>query len=337
MMRSRMSCAEVVVGVAILVSIQGCWMSAGRTGPLYGWDGGTDTDSDVDSDTDTDTDACEEQNLLIYNDPARVLILQDHSSSMAEENWDIARSAIYALLTTFTYTSLEFGLDTVPDPNGDCQVDAPIIVDCGPDTESAIHGALAGMSTIVSTPLYEALHNFLDPDYAPGCTESEYAEYILLVADGEDSCSSVTAGDFAELTQELVLSGIKVIVVGFNVVWDAEQLNAIAANGGTAFTTYLDADDEPSLDAALAAIAVSIDSCFFFIDSAAASAHPELVNCYFDGALLYMDEDCSSGSGWRWADEEHTQIEFCPDSCALLGAGEVDEITATYGCDTVVE
>jgi hypothetical protein len=61
------------------------------------------------------------------------------------------------------------------------------------------------------------------------------------------------------------------------------------------------------------------------------------VNFYFDGVLIPMDADCSSGSGWRWANDDHTQVEFCPDSCQQIKDAEVEMITATFGCDTVIE
>jgi hypothetical protein len=342
MTRRLTSFLEAVIGLLpfLLLPIGGCWMSAGWGGPGNGTD--TDSDSDTDSDTVTDweseTEGCDEQDIPVYNDPARVLILQDHSSSMAGGNWDIARNAIYNLLATFADTSLEFGLDALPDADvGDCQASAPVIIDCGPDTEGGIHAALADMSTFVSTPLYDALHNFLNPEYAPGCTDTEYSKHILLVADGEESCSAATTDDFIELTNDLVSAGIKVIVVGFNVNMSSEQLDAIAAHGGTEFTTYLNATDAPSLNAALDTIATSIDSCVFSIDAPEASASPGLVNFYFDGEVAPMDEDCSSDSGWRWADEDHTQVEFCPDSCEQLKNGTVGELSAKFGCPTVSE
>ncbi|MCK9463403.1 MAG: VWA domain-containing protein [Proteobacteria bacterium] len=304
----------------------------------------TDTDTDVDTDADSDTDAdtesdsfCDELNIPIYNDPARVMLLMDHSSSMAGGNWDIARNAVYDLLTTFAPTSLEFGLDTFPDPttNG-CYVAAPVVVDCGPETEGDIQSSLEGIGTVSMTPLRDALNNFIDPDYAPGCCSTEYNKYIILLADGEDSCGGLVS-DLIDVTTTLVSLGIRVIVIGFNVNMSVEQLNAIASNGGTTFTTYLNANDADSLTAAFNTIGTSIISCVFTIGEPDASANPNLVNFYFDDALVYMDEDCSSGSGWRWANDDHTQVEFCPDSCDLLGSGAVDEITATFGCDTIIE
>ena len=339
-----------------LVGVLGCGVGNDRNDDNPDADAGTDTDidtdidtdadSDTDGDTDTgtdgdtdaDTDICDEQDIPIWNDPVRVMILIDHSASMSGSKWDIARNAIYNLMDTFAVTSLEFGLDVLPDATDySCQVAAPVVIDSGPDTETDISDALAAMVTTSTTPIYDAMNAFIDPDYAPGLAANMYDKYLVLVTDGMDSCTSLGTSDFINLTSLLVSMGIKVIVVGFTIDVDPAQLNAIAANGGTDFTTYLDAADETSLNAAFTAIGSSIINCVFNIDAPSASANPDQVNFYFDEDLIPMDDDCSSGSGWHWLDEEHTQVEFCPDTCDLLASGDVEEIRATFGYDTIIE
>jgi hypothetical protein len=337
-MRNMRNITSILFGLSFAFAAQGCWMMMDIYVP--GDDTDTDSESESDSDSDSDSDSetiedteCDETGIAVYNDAARVLILLDHSSSMEGTNWNVARNAIYDLLDEFSDGTIWFGLDTLPDPEaGDCSVSAPVAVDCGPGTGTAISSALASMSTFVSTPLYDAMAELTDPGYAPGCAEADSANYVLLVADGEDSCSYPTTEDFLDLTSELVGSGIRVMVVGFNVNMDSAQLNTIAGNGGTEFTTYLNASDGPSLTAALETVAGSVDSCFYTIISGAALSEPGLVNLYMDGELLPMDEDCSSGWGWRWADEG--LVELCEASCAALEDGDADELTATFGCET---
>jgi hypothetical protein len=267
------------------------------------------------------------------------MLLMDHSSSMTGTKWDEARNAVYSILTTFADTSLEFGLDTLPDPSGaNCSVTAPVAVDCGSDTATTISDSLAGMACYVSTPLQAELIQLADTTYAPGCSEEGYNRYVILIGDGEDSCSGNISGITAA-TVALVDLGIRVIAIGFDLadMMSADQLNAIAANGGTTFTTYLNVTDEASLVTALDTIGTSIISCVFNIDSPDVSANPDLVNFYFDDEELYMDADCSSGSGWRWANDDHTQVEFCPDSCQQIKDHEVSVIKAMFGCATVIE
>jgi len=338
-----MSKISIMLALWMAIAAFGCGAEDSRDDHGSG-DSGTDTDADGDADGDTDGDSdgdtdqvCDEQNILISQDESRVLLLMDHSSSMAGGNWDIARNAVYILLETFDGSTLQFGLDTLPDPSGAaCAVSEPIAVDCGPDTTTDISDSLAGMSTFYSTPLWAALNSYTSPTYAPGCAEDGYNHYIILIADGEDSCGGTT-DQITNTTIALVGLGINVIVIGFNVNVSSEQLNNIAANGGTTFTTYLNANDESSLVAALNTIGTSLVSCVFSIDTPDASANPDLVNFYFDGELIYMDADCSSGSGWRWANDDHTQVEFCPDTCQQIKDDEVEMITATFGCDTVIE
>jgi hypothetical protein len=298
-----------------------------------------DADSDTDSDGDADSDAvCDTEEFSIYHEPARVMILQDDSSSMTGENWNSAKNAIATLLDNFGGGSIEFGLDAYPDPGiGSCQTTAPVLVDCAAGTETSINDEMSSISPILSTPLYDALYGFIDPDYAPGCTATALDKYIVLVADGEDSCSSPPTADFITVTQTLVDLGIKVIVVGFNVNMDAAMLTAIAENGGTDFTDFLLATNETELIDAFNTIGSTVVTCIFTIAEPDELADPDEVNFYFDGVIVPYDEDCSSGTGWRWVDDEHTQVEFCPDSCQQLKDLEVEEVYATFGCDTVIE
>ncbi len=307
-------------------------------------DADTDTDSDTDSDTDADAGpdtgsdtGCDMQDLPLIENAARVMLLLDRSSSMAGGNLATAVTALTELLEAYVGSNLEFGLDVLPDFGGSCAVDAPVLVDCGPGTNAEIEGELASMTTDVSTPLDTALLKLTDPAYAPGLLTDDTSDYIVLVADGEDSCTSPSPAELAATTSGLVALGIRVMVIGFNVNVSSEQLDTIAANGGTTFTEYLNATDEASLVAALNAMGATIAQCVWNIDAPDASANPDLVNFYFDGVVLPYDEGCSSGAGWRWANDEHTQVEFCADSCALVTGGEVDDITAIFGCDTVVE
>jgi hypothetical protein len=205
---------------------------------------------------------------------------------------------------------------------------------------------LDAISPIVSTPLYCAIDNFNDPDYAPVFTGNDLEHYLVVVADGEDSCSTNCDGNIggdvdpealAAVTSQLVDSGTYVIVIGFLAPWDAEQLTAIAQNGGTEFTDYLVANDEDSLEDALSSIAHTVSSCVFNLEEPDETADPDLVNFYFDGEIVVHVEDCSSGDGWTWHDEEHTQVEFCGAACDDIKDGHVNVITATYGCATVEE
>jgi hypothetical protein len=328
------------------LAVASCWkaqdLGAGGTGT------DTDTDIDVDSDSDVDTDTgtiCDEQNIPINYVPIRLMLLQDRSSSMSGTNWIQAKNAIQGLLDTFDGDNIQFGLDYFPDPtSGNCAAASPVVLDCAPGQHDAIMDELDAVNPVVTTPLYCALDNFNDPDYAPVFTGNDLEHYLVLVADGEDSCSTnceggigttVTPDLLADVTVDLVDAGTNVIVIGFQAPWDAEQLTAIAENGGTEFTEYLIANDGDQLEDALTSIAHIVSSCVFDVDEPNASADPDKVNFYFDGDIIPHVEDCDAGDGWTWHDEDHTQVEFCGDACDDLKDGYVSSITATYGCETV--
>jgi hypothetical protein len=118
----------------------------------------------------------------------------------------------------------------------------------------------------------------------------------------------------------------------------ASELNAIASNGGTSFTSFLVAEDGASLEAALDEIASDVLTCRYVLDAVAPSADPELVNFYIDEVIVPYDEGCSetTGSGWHWYDDEHTTVEFCGDYCADIKDGLTDDISATFGCDSFI-
>ena len=92
---------EKIFGLAIAVIALGCGVDSGNdvnpgTDADTDADTDTDTDTDIDTDTDADSDAdggdtdtdqiCDEQTIPIWNDPVRVMILMDHSSSMSGGN-----------------------------------------------------------------------------------------------------------------------------------------------------------------------------------------------------------------------------------------------------------
>jgi hypothetical protein len=198
------------------------------------------------------------------------------------------------------------------------------------------------------TPLYCAIDNFADPWYAPKLSDVFNSDsYLLVVADGCENCGldcpsggqSAYADDFTELVSFLLALQIHTFVIGFGDTvggdFCPEELNAIAAAGGTEYTTFIDALGQDELDAALQQIAGQIATCELVLDPDS-GADPTKVNLYADGELILFDQDCAGGSGWDWVDAEHTIAVLCSEYCDLLISGELSEITATFGCPTAV-
>ena len=132
----------------------------------------------------------------------------------------------------------------------------------------------------------------------------------------------------------LDLSGVKTFAIGFGSGTSPDQLNAIVANGGTGMPTYIQADNQAELQAALDTFTSSIASCTYNV-SVPATATSDEVNFYFDGAVVVLDQGCVLGSGWSWTDPAtKTEVEFCPQACDRLP--DVTSVTATFGCPSVV-
>jgi hypothetical protein len=216
------------LAVGILVGL-GCSAADKDFDDNPGTDADTDADTDSDSDSDSDTDTtsgsvCDEQDIPIAHVPIRLMLLQDRSSSMSGPNWTQAKNAIQGLLDTFNDDGIEFGLDYFPDPTStSCATWAPVVLDTAPGQQEAIMDELNSINPISSTPLYCAIDNFNEPGYAPIFTDNEMEHYLVVVADGEDSCSTdcdggyggnVTPALLAGITTQLVDNGTKVIVIG---------------------------------------------------------------------------------------------------------------------------
>jgi hypothetical protein len=306
------------------------------------------TDEEIAVDTDT---VCDEQDFAIEYLPVKLLILLDMSGSMVipASKYDHARAAIKNWLVDYAGQFL-FGFDSYPDAwySQSCSVAGPIWYDTAPGQEAAIsswldtHAPQSGSGD----PLVMEMDRLLDdPAYAPGfMTGAQPGEpYLLVVADGDDCCgpyASYNCGvdyvtELAQRTGWLLDAGVRTMVIGYTENADETAMNAIAAAGGSPFTSFIPALDQTALEAALATIASAIVSCSFELDEPEASADPDNVNFYFDGEVVPYDEGCAQGEGWMWANAEHTEVTFCEQACAELQGGGVDLVTAKFGCPTI--
>ena len=82
-------------------------------------------------------------------------------------------------------------------------------------------------------------------------------------------------------------------------------------------------------------VAASLVSCTYDLGEPDESADPKKFNVKFDGTTVPQDTGCTVGNGWYWNNAEHTSITFCDGACNQLKTGKVDEVKATYGCETV--
>jgi len=353
--------------LSLLLALSGGCESDQDVGSGSG-DGDADTDADADGDADGDADSdsdgddtdtvCDEQSFNVEYEPTRLMILLDNSGSMdsggifTDSKWDMAKAALTTLLDAWADSGqIVFGFDVFPDFECSgfcCDVSHPVVADCGDYTEAALSTMIAGFDPPpgeFDTPLCDGMDRFNDPLYAPSFSEADGPRYLVVVSDGNEECngggytemcgSSPSYTGAVSVVTDLLDNGIKTIVIGFGSGADPTQLNVIASNGGTAYDTYVDADDGPELQAMFEEIAAAVVSCTFAVDEPAATADPDNVNFFFDEEVIPWDPDCEAGVGWTWTDDTHTEVLFCDEACAQLQAGDIDDVSAVFGCPSI--
>ncbi len=290
---------------------------------------------------------CDEVDLYIERDPVRVMLLQDLSSSMRQDNkWPDARSALNTLLTNQANKGILFGFDAFPSPSRNCNINNNVLRDCEPNNEDNIRSFINSVDPYQSTPLWCGMRNFIEDDYAPKFTSPGARTYLVVISDGRDSCDMSCAGlpgepraqDFTNVTNKLREDqGISTFVIGFgNADIDPQQLNAIARAGGTPYDTYFIASDKKGLEDAFNAISGAVIGCSWTVNMASISgdADKNTVNFFVtqDGvdSVVPMVNDCQSQDGWIWSDTD--QIEFCGDICNTIKNGDFEAIKANFGC-----
>lgn len=312
-----------------------------------------DDDNDDEDDTEIDTDdVCEEWLIEIEQVLTRLMFLQDVSSSMGQETptkWEQAKAALINALEKFD-ADIEFGFDIFPTTEG-CMVSAPVISDTAPENGQTLIDLINATQLSRSTPLYVGMEEYLNPDYAVNFLSQDVDSYLVVVSDGSDSCGTeeggnmgnVTPAQLAALTKQLLdEQKVMTFAIGFGTGASPDQLNAIAENGGTPFTTYIDAQNQTELEESFDQIASIVVSCTYDIGEPDGNVDMDEVNFYFDyddgndPVVIPYDEDCAAGVGWTWMNDEKTQVLFCEEACEKLKTGEVKQITATYGCETIV-
>jgi hypothetical protein len=332
-----------------------------------------DASSNSNSQIDAAGPVCEEQGISIKPKEATVMLLIDYSSSMATNppdpphRWAQAVTALTTVLQSVNNPYISFGLDYFPDGSdpriangmsGECGVKNPVQIDCAANNQQNIVTFLANKGEPPAagnmTPMWCAANNFNTASYAPGCAAANADRYLVIVSDGSDTCGvdchcmdtpdtcglpdyGATASDLGSLSANLCSNSVKTFVISFGGGADYEKLNAMASNGCTAMTSFLDAADGNELLDAFDKIINAIVACDYDIEQPdERKADPEKINFKFDNTTVRRnDEDCESSDGWQWTDSDHTKIQFCKQSCDQLKSGSVTEVKATFGCPTL--
>lgn len=332
------------------------YIDTATVSPDAGYDAGQDTAY-------YDAGVCPDWDINIQLNPSRIMVLQDISSSMREggdpNKWEQAQSALISLMGSYGNNNwLHFGFDVFPDAR-DCHAEMPVVIDSAPYNGRNIFDLLGLVELSQSTPLFMAMGNFLDPNYAPVFSDKTYPSYLIIVSDGKDTCGNQPAHSpdeaFGANAAQLGYRArtlrdeheIYTMAIGFGDAADPEQLNAIAQNGGTDFNQMIQAKDRNELEEVFARLAAYTINCEFTIDLTAELEGSALQllwsksSFFMNGQPLEKSPGCASASGWDWAGETNVSnktatLVFCPDTCDDIMNSDETDISAQFECAPVI-
>ena len=261
-----------------------------------------------------------------------MLIVLDRSNSMNQSGgtggtrWTIARNALNQVLADHG-DNVRFGLDMFA-ANNDCAA-GQINVGVGDDTETAISNAYNGSTAGSNTPIRStmtALKNY------NGLKDPSHPNYVLLITDGEESCSGLFDPPPSAPVQQLrnQTPSVKTFVVGFATSADSDQLNDMAVAGGTALpgsTKYHRANNASELSQALNSILGTVLSCSYTLDQ----VPEDLADLYVYQDDTAVEQDTTHTNGWDYDPAEGT-LTFYGAACDALENGTVTDLNIVYGC-----
>ena len=319
---------------------------------------------------------CGEANFNIARIIPDILIVLDRSNSMALPTdsplWNVIRQAIIEV-TRAMDDAIWFGLMSFPsslDPNAcegsmnTCAAPGTVLVPVAADNAAAIETALMSLTTCGGTPTAVTLQSA--SDYLTTLTD-DHPSYIILATDGAPNCNETLDGATCTCTSAAGCTGTSgqhlnclddtrtygaldilctaethtyILGMGGATSW-TEVLQGMATHGCT--DTPYAVNDPDAIQAALDEIAGAVASCQFEMNCADIP-EPGKVNFYFTTGTEtnVVPRDSGHADGWDWVDpcdstsDPSGMIEFFGPACDRILNREVDEVSATFGCPTII-
>ncbi|MDD5308586.1 MAG: VWA domain-containing protein [Deltaproteobacteria bacterium] len=333
--------------------------SGGRRARDAGPDGAAQDTGTVD--TETYNDDCDEVGFPVSGRPPDVMILLDRSASLGVGDprpWDPTSAAVTAIAEAMD-PQIRFGLTLFPPGQGVCAAASGPNVPVGEGTSQHIADILSkteptgrGTPTTVSLDAVAAYLAALDDespkvillatDGAPNCSDSPALDCETCIHSWSSCESARDCLDVTTIAHAMDIHdfyGIDIYVIGMGgVVADFDDvMSQIAQYGGTG--DFYPAATPDALEAAFKDVAAATVECTFSVDWSAlapgTSKDKGKVNVFADGVLAPFSAACANKDGWRWLDDG--TVELCGDLCHDYRYAIVHHVTATFGCDTVVE
>jgi hypothetical protein len=323
---------------------------------------GTGSGGDVGITGSAGTQGCGQMNVGVMAIPPDILIVQDKSGSMANDDndkgctggcgsnakWAQVSSALTTIVTS-TDQSINWGLKFFSD-DGACGASADPVVKVGAGNGSAVAGAISAAKTGGNTPTRDAITTGVT--YMSTLTDTN-PKYMLLATDGLPNCpvgcagmtgklpSSCTNTDnpSEDMAAEMAVSaavaqGFKVFVIGIgNVATAQATLNQLAINGGVpqtgAATSYYAATDPTALENALNAIIGQVASCTISLSTAPSGFTNVAISADTASGTIEIPQD--PANGWSYGPNMQS-VNLNGMSCDNLKNGTYSNFQFYYAC-----
>lgn len=281
---------------------------------------------------------CGAQSFNFEPKPVNMMIVLDRSGSMdadvqnsPKSRWEVAKDAIFKVVDTYN-DKIRFGLVTYSACEflKECTA-GKVVVPMGNLNADPIKNFLGpkGLEYLCNSGFPEtSTGNTLQALVGYGALQDpQYTNAVMLVTDGNENseCQDNTNGALAAEALFKQPIPVRTFAVGMS---DGiiGSLADIAAAGGTGMP--YNATDPASLEMALGAIAGSVVSCDFVLDSP--PDDPNMLYVFFndDPAGIPMDPV----NGWTFDPNTNT-LSFHGAACEALKSGTVMDVDVVYGCD----
>jgi hypothetical protein len=346
--------------------------SHGGTGGLTGAGGsgvfgtgnssGTGSGGDVGITGSAGTQGCGQMNVGVMPVPPDILIVQDKSGSMANNDadkgctggcgsnskWSQVSAALTTVVTS-TDQTINWGLKFFSD-DGTCGASANPVVTVGAGNGSAVSTAISKTSPGGNTPTRDAITT--GAAYLATLTDTN-PKYLLLATDGLPNCPVGCAGMTGKLpstctntdnpsedmaaeqaVSDAAAQGFKTFVIGIGTVTTADAtLNQLAINGGMAqtgaATSYYAATDPTALENALNAIIGKVASCTISLANAPTGFTNVAISADSASGTIEIPQDPTNG--WSYGPNMQS-VNLNGTSCANLKNGTYSNFQFYYAC-----
>ena len=306
--------------------------------------------------------------VSVSTKPRSVLLLLDSSGSRIEcvdgslnclsppndpthtlTYWEVVQRAVGTALVAPVNDDVSFGMQFFPAKTAEQ-------LSCDVETQPEIQPT-SGRQIAIMKAMLEKLPFGLSP--VVGVLESVAAQpgqladpnavgAVVLLSDGGDNCTGDPQRQLVTrlgtAAKKLLDRGVRTFAIRYGskdgeTQDQADQLNAIAQNGGTArmgSVAYIDAKTPDELGAALAGISDQLATCSFTPGNVASTVDRNRANLYLDGEQIGFDATATKLNGWSWMDQAQTSIELYGDACKAFKTNRHTNIVVEFGCVPVV-